>query len=124
MFTLEYHGVSQVQPIHVTRPTESRFDEVWVYSRFIKQNDSPYSNGMGREMHDLVSRDREIRMEGLSKRLENLCTFVGSEISHYALMVDEDAHRLIIRLTEALFSQVDSICCTHQTDVMILVVGS
>jgi hypothetical protein len=25
-------------------------------------------------------------------------------------MVDEDAHRLIIRVTEALCSQVDSIC--------------
>ena len=122
MFTLEYHGVSQVQLIRVAHPTELRFDEVWVHSRFIKQNDSPYSNRMGRETHDLVS--REIRMACLSNRLENLCNFVGSEISHYALMVDEDAHRLIIRLTEALFSQVDSICCTHQTDVMILVVGS
>ena len=77
---------------------------------------------MGREMHDLVS--CEIRMAGLSNRLENLCNFVGSEISHYALMVDEDAHRLIIRLTEALCSQVGSICCAHRTDVMILVVGS
>ena len=122
MFTLEYRGVSQVQPIRVAHPTESRFDEVWVHSRFIKQNDSPYSNGMGRETHDLVS--REIRMAGLSNRLENLCNFVGSEISHYALMVDKDAHRLIIRLTEALRSQVDSICCAHRTDVMILVVGS
>jgi hypothetical protein len=39
-------------------------------------------------------------------------------------MVDKDAHRLIIRLTEALCLQVDLICCAHQTDVMILVVGS
>ena len=77
---------------------------------------------MGRETHDLVS--REIRMACLSNRLENLCNFVGSEISHYALMVDKDAHRLIIRLTEALCSQVDSICCAHRTDVMILVVSS
>jgi hypothetical protein len=49
-------------------------------------------------------------MAGLSNRLENLCVFVGNEISHYALMVDKDAHRLIIRVTEALCSQVDSIC--------------
>ncbi len=122
MFTLEYHSVSQVQPIRVAHPTESRFDEVWVHSHFIKQNDSPYSNRMGRETQDLIS--CEIRMAGLSKRLENLCHFVGSEISHYALMVDEDAHWLIIRLTEAVCSQVVLICCTHRTDVMILVVGS
>ena len=97
MFTLEYRGVSQVQPIRVAHPTESRFDEVWVHSRFIKQNDSPYSNGMGREAHVLVS--REIRMAGLSNRLEYFCDLVGSEIPHYALMVDEDAHQLIIGLT-------------------------
>jgi hypothetical protein len=77
---------------------------------------------MGRETQDLIS--CEIRMAGLSKRLENLCHFVASEISHYALMVDEDAHWLIIRLTEAVCSQVVLICCTHRTDVMILVVGS
>ena len=116
-----YSGLSRCLAA-AAHPTESRFDEVWVHSRFIKQNDSPYSTGMGRETHDLIS--REIRMAGLSNRLENLCVFVGSEISHYALMVDEDAHRLIIRLTEALCSQVDSICCVHLTDVMILVVGS
>ena len=97
MFTLEYRGVSQVQPIQVAHPTESRFDEVWVHSRFIKQNDSPYSTGMGRETHDLIS--REIRMAGLSNRLEYLSDLVGSEIPHYALMVDKGAHRLIIRLT-------------------------
>jgi hypothetical protein len=77
---------------------------------------------MGREMHVLIS--REIRMAGLSNRLEYLCNFVGSEIPHYALMVDEDTHRLIIRLTKALWAQVDSICCTHWTNMMILVVSS
>ena len=97
MFSLEYCSVSQVQPILVAHPAESRFDEVRVHARFIKQNDSPYSNGMGREVHVLVS--REIRMTGLSNRLEYFCDLVGSEIPHYALMVDEDTHWLIIRLT-------------------------
>jgi hypothetical protein len=115
MFTLEYHSVTQVQSIQVTHLLESRFDEVRFLARFIKQNNSPYSNGMGREMHDIVS--REIRIAGLSNRLENLCNFVGSEISHYALMVDEMG-RLIIRLTEVLCLQVDSICCVCQTDVV------
>ncbi len=77
---------------------------------------------MGRETHDLVS--PEIRMAGLSNRLENFCNFIGSEISHYTLMVDEDTHWLIIRLTKALCSQIDLICCVHRTDVMILVVSS
>ena len=97
MFGLEYCSVSQVQPIQVAHPVESRFDEVRVHACFIKQNDSPYSNGMGREAHVLVS--CEIRMAGLSNRLEYFCDLVGSEITHYALMVDEDAHQLIIRLT-------------------------
>ena len=122
MFTLESRGVSQVKHIQVAHPTELRFDEVRVHARFITQNNSLYSNVMRREMHDLVS--REIRMASLSNRLENLCDFVGSEISHYALMVDKDAYPLIIRLTEALCSQVDSICRTHQTDVMVFVIGS
>ena len=52
---------------------------------------------MGREAHALVS--GEIRMTGLSNRLEYVCDLVGSEIPHYALMVDEDTHWLIIRLT-------------------------
>ena len=97
MFGLENCGVLQIQPIRVTHPAESTFDEVRVHARFIKQNDSPYSNGMGREAHALVS--GEIRMTGLSNRLEYVCDLVGSEIPHYALMVDEDTHRLIIRLT-------------------------
>ncbi len=97
MFGLEYCGVSQVQPIQVAHPAESRFDEFRVHARFIKQNDSPYSNVMGRELHVLVS--CEIRMAGLSNRLEYFCDLVGSEIPHYALMVDKDTHRLIIRLT-------------------------
>ena len=77
---------------------------------------------MGRETHDLVS--CEIRMAGLSNRLENFCNIVGSEISHYTLMVDKDAYWLIIRLTKALCSRVDLICCAHRTDVMNLVVSS
>ncbi len=97
MFGLENCGVLQIQPIRVAHPAESRFDEVRVHARFIKQNDSPYSNEMGREAHVLVS--REIRMAGLSNRLEYFCDLVDSEIPHYALMVDKDAHRLIIRLT-------------------------
>ena len=97
MFRLEYCGVLQVLPIRVAHPAESRFDEVRVHARFIKQNESPYSNGMGREVHVLVS--REIRMAVLSNRLEYFCDLVGSEMPHYALMVDEDAHWLIIRLT-------------------------
>jgi hypothetical protein len=112
MFGLEYCGVSQVQPIRVANPAESRFYEVRVHARFIKQNDRPYSNGMGREAHVLVS--HEIRMAGLSNRLEYFCDLVGSEIPHYALMVDEDAH----------CAQVDSMCCAHRTNVTILVVGS
>ena len=97
MFGLEYCGVLQVQTIRVAHPAESRFVKVRVHARFIKQNDSPYSNGMGRETYILVT--REIRMAGLSNRLEYLCDLVGSEIPHYALMVDKGAHRLIIRLT-------------------------
>jgi hypothetical protein len=97
MVGLEYCGVSQVQPIRVAHPAESRFDEVRVHACFIKQNDSPYSNRMGREAHVLIS--CEIRMTGLSNRLGYFCDLVGSEIPHYALMVDEDTHRLIIRLT-------------------------
>ena len=49
---------------------------------------------MGREMYILVT--REIRMAGLSNRLEYLCDLVGSEIPHYALMVDKGSHRLVI----------------------------
>jgi hypothetical protein len=97
MFSLEYCSVSQVQPILVAHPAESRFDEVRVHACFIKQNDSPYSNGMGRETYILIT--REIRMAGLSNILEYLCDLVGSEIPHYALMVDKGAHRLVIRLT-------------------------
>ena len=77
---------------------------------------------MGREAHVLVS--REIRMAGLSNRLEYFCDLVDSEIPHYALMVDKDAHWLIIQLTYALCAQVDSMCCVHWTNVMILVVDS
>jgi hypothetical protein len=77
---------------------------------------------MGRETHILIS--CEIRMADLSYRLEYLSNFVGSEKPHYALMVDKDTHRLIIRLTKAFCAQVDSICCTHWTNMMILVVGS
>jgi hypothetical protein len=39
-------------------------------------------------------------------------------------MVDKDTQWLIIRLTKALCAQVDLICCTHRTNVMILVIGS
>jgi hypothetical protein len=63
-------------------------------------------------------------MTGLSNRLQNLCNLADSEVSHYALMVDKDAHELIIRLTKALCLQVDLICCAYPTDVMILVVSS
>ena len=80
MFGLEYCGVLQVQPIRVAHPAESRFDEVRVHARFIKQNNSPYSNRMGREAHVLVS--RKIRMAGLSNRLEYFCDLVGGEIPH------------------------------------------
>jgi len=86
----------------------------------LHQAKRPYSNGMGRETHIFIS--REIRMAGLSNRLWYLCNFVGSEVPHYVLMVDEDAHRLIIRLTKAFCTQVDSICCAHRTNVMIFVV--
>ena len=52
-----------------------------VHARFIMQNDRPYSNGMGREAHVLVS--RKIRMAGLSNsRLEYFCDLVGGGISH------------------------------------------
>ena len=63
MFGLEDCSVSQVQSIRVAHPAESRFYEVGVHARFIEQNDRPYSNGMGREAHVLVS--RKIRMARL-----------------------------------------------------------
>ena len=64
MFGLEDCSVSQVQSIRVAHPAESRFYEVGVHARFIEQNDRPYSNGMGRKAHNLVS--REIRMQVLA----------------------------------------------------------
>ena len=64
---------------------ELRFDEVRVHAQFIKQNNSPYSNGMGRETHDLVS--LEIRMAGLSVRPTSTYVTKGRKDSHQSYKI-------------------------------------
>ena len=54
--------------------------------------------------------------------MKDFGNLAGRKVFCDTLVVDKDAHRLVISLTQAFRLQKDLICCTHRTYVRMLVV--
>jgi len=61
-------------------------------------------------------------MADFCKGLKHFGNLAGRKVFCDTLVVDKDAHWLVISLTQAFHSQKDLICCTHRTYVRMLVV--